>query len=133
MQREIQFSKTKNTGKYTFGYFRHIQSDALLLKKNNKCIYEQLEIHLTTILTISEELPLEPIQYWFYSAEKFPRFHYVYNQTMDCKSRVEKMGTSGIQTHHMPKKVFIKIGIIGESTDNVCNLISKRKGSVKNY
>lgn len=89
------------------------------------------KIHFTTILTVSEEVPLEPIQYWFYSAEKFPRFHYIYNQTMDCKSRVEKMGMSGIQTHQMSKKVVIKIGIISESTDNVCNLISKRKGSVK--
>lgn len=76
----------------------------------------------------SEAVLIEPIQYRFYKPEQFPRFQYIYNQIMDCKSRIEKAGIGRIQTHQMSQNVIIKIGTIGDFTDKKCNLISKRKG-----
>lgn len=80
-------------------------------------------------MTISEAAPIEPIQYWFYQSEQFPRFQYIYNQIMDCKTRIDKAGMGKIRTHQISENVNIKIGIIGGMTDTDCNLISKRKGS----
>lgn len=96
---------------------------------HGKTLVNPLLGNLTSILIISEAVPIEPIQYWFYQSEQFPRFQYVYNQTRDCESRIEKAGMGRIRTHQMSRKVNIKIGIIGEFTDKDCTLISKRKGS----
>lgn len=96
-------------------------------------LVNQLLRNLTSFLTILEAGPNEPIQYWFYQSEQFPRFQYVYNQTRDCESRIEEAGIGRIRTHQMCKKVNIKIGIIGEFTDKDCRLISKREGSKTLY
>lgn len=92
-------------------------------------LVNQLLRYLTSVLTISEGVPIELIHYWFYQSEQFPRFQYIYNQTRDCKIRIEKAGMGRIRTHKMSKNVNIKIGIIGKFTDKDYNLISKRKGN----
>lgn len=71
---------------------------------HGKTLVNPLLGNLTSILIISEAVPIEPIQYWFYQSEQFPRFQYVYNQTRDCESRIEKAGMGRIRTHQMSKK-----------------------------
>lgn len=71
------------------------------------------------------------IKYLFWRAKYYEHFHYVYNLVRDCKTRVEKLLLKKNDlTYPMPKDVMVKIGIVGDYTEDNVNLISKRPGSI---
>lgn len=72
----------------------------------------------------------ESLHVLFYKMKQFRHFQYVYNQTADCKSRVQKLQNDVVSTNQMAKDIFIKIRILGDFSDEDLNLISKSEGRV---
>lgn len=72
----------------------------------------------------------EPLHVLFYKMKQFRHFQYVYNQTADCESRVQKLQHDIVSTNQMAKDIFVKIRILGDFSDEDLNLISKSEGRV---
>lgn len=97
---------------------------------NNKNIQAQKNI----IFDFSISETTGSIRFFGYKAAKcFQHFHYIYNLTRNCKSRVEEFQNNNDTTNTMPKGVIIKIGIVGKFTDDNLNLVSKCKGKELMY
>lgn len=92
---------------------------------NNKNIQAQKNI----IFDFSISETTGSIRFFGYKAEKcFQHFHYIYNLTRNCKSRVEEFQNIKDTSNIMSKGVVIKLGIVGKFTDDNLNLVSKFKG-----
>lgn len=70
------------------------------------------------------------MKYLLWKAKYYEHFHYVYNLVRDCKSRVQKLLKKNDMPYPMPKDVIVKIGIVGDYTQDNVKLISKRQGSI---
>lgn len=92
-------------------------------------ILEPIKKTLKPFFSISEANPRPSITYLFWRAEHFHHFYYLYNLARDCKYRVEKLKQSKDLANRMPEDVAIKIGIVGNFTEDNVKLISKRSGS----
>lgn len=68
--------------------------------------------------------------YIFYKAKYFQAFHYYCKLVRHCRSRTEKVLKSNDRGNVITENVFIKIGIMGEFTDDDLKLISKRSGNI---
>lgn len=69
-------------------------------------------------------------QYIYYNAKYFQHFYYIYNLTRDCHDRKEGLRKTNNRANLMAEDIVIKIGIVGESTeDKLCSLL-KRRGKV---
>lgn len=88
-----------------------------------------MQILFHCIFGISEAEPRSSNTYLFWHAKHFQHFHYLYNLVRDCENRVEKLKQSKDLTNRMPGDVVIKIGIVGNFTEENVKLISKRSGS----
>lgn len=71
------------------------------------------------------------VQYIYYNAKHFQHFYYVYNLTRECHDHIESLRKANDRTNFMAKDVVIKIGIVGEFTEDKLHLLSKRRGKVK--
>lgn len=72
------------------------------------------------------------IKYFNIKAKHFQHFHYVINLAKDCELRLEKVIKSENRKKCVSDKdVMIKIGIVGDLTDDNLNLLSKGKGRVR--
>lgn len=96
------------------------------LNNNRKrCHLEQEELKTKDVA--SKESP----HVLFYKMKQFRHFQYVYNQTADCESRVQKLQNDIVSTNQMAKDILIKIRILGDFSDEDLNLISKSEGRTK--
>lgn len=71
------------------------------------------------------------VKYLLWKAKYYEHFLYVYNLVRDCKTRVEKLLTENDLANPMPKDVIVKIGIVGDYTEDDVKHISKRPGKCK--
>lgn len=85
------------------------------------------------MILILLEAASRPVKYLFWKAKSFEHFQYIYNNTRDCKTRVDKLLKKDDLADPMPKDVIIKIGIVGDFTKDNVNLISKRPGSIYSH
>lgn len=77
------------------------------------------------------EVELKPsINYSYYKAKYFQRFHYNYKLMRDCHDRIESLRRTKDKRKILAEDVIIKIGIVGEFTEDKLNLLLKRKGKV---
>lgn len=81
-------------------------------------------------MTLSEATSKPSIRYLLGKAICFQHFDYVYNLVRDCKTCVKKLLTEKNLAYPMPKDVIVKIGIIGDYTENGVKLIFKRPGGI---
>lgn len=82
-------------------------------------------------MLFSERASKSSVQYIYYKAKHFQHFHYIYNLTRDCHDRIERLRKTNDRANLMAEDIVIKIGIVGESTeDKLCSLL-KRRGKVK--
>ncbi|XP_052695128.1 uncharacterized protein LOC128173472 isoform X2 [Crassostrea angulata] len=66
-------------------------------------------------------------QYIYYNAKYFQHFYYIYNLTRDCHDRKEGLRKTNNRANLMAEDIVIKIGIVGESTeDKLCSLLKRR-------
>lgn len=93
------------------------------------CIEVSLK-YATYYFKFSDVASKEPLHVLFYKMKQFRHFQYVYNQTADCESRVQKLQHDIVSTNQMAKDIFIKIRILGDFSDEDLNLISKSEGRV---
>lgn len=84
----------------------------------------------THYFKISDVASKESPHVLFYKMKQFRHFQYVYNQTADCESRVQKLQNDIVSTNQMAKDILIKIRILGDFSDEDLNLISKSEGRV---
>lgn len=70
------------------------------------------------------------VQNIYYNAKYFQHFYYIYNLTRDCHDHIEGLRKASDRANFMAKDVVIKIGIVGEFTEDKLNLLSKRRGKV---
>lgn len=106
-------------------YVVAIKNDSLLIFTWHKvCSY----LHDKYFL-ISETKSKLPV-YIFYKAKYFQAFHYYCKLVRHCRSRTEKVLKSKDRGNVITENVFIKIGIMGEFTDDDLKLISKRSGNI---
>lgn len=82
------------------------------------------------ILLFSEIESKSSVQYIYYKAKHFQHFHYIYNLTRDCSDRIEGLRKTNDRTNFMAEDVVIKIGIVGESTEDKLNSLLKKRGKV---
>lgn len=80
------------------------------------------------------EVELKPsVKYSYYKAKYFQRFHYNHKLMRDCQDRIEGLRSTRDQVNLIgddAEDVIIKIGIVGEYTEDKLNLLLKRKGKV---
>lgn len=84
----------------------------------------------TYYFKISDVASKESPHVLFFKMKQFRHFQYVYNQTADCESRVQKLQNDIVSTNQMAKDILIKIRILGDFSDEDLNLISKSEGRV---
>lgn len=89
-------------------------------KRNKICFF----------FSILEAAPKSSTHSLFFKMNHFPRFQFVYNQTRDCKSRLEKFGKGKIRINKMFENVIIKIVIVGGFTDDNLRLLTESAGSL---
>lgn len=81
------------------------------------------------------EVELKPsVKYSYFKAKYFQRFHYNHKLMRDCHDRIEGLRSTRDQrnlTGDDAEDLIIKIGIVGEYTEDKLNLLLKRKGEVK--
>lgn len=78
-------------------------------------------------LLFSERESKSSVQYIYYKAKHFQHFYYIYNLTRDCHDRIEGLRKTNDRANFMAEDIVIKIGIVGESTeDKLCSLLQKR-------
>lgn len=70
------------------------------------------------------------MKYLFWKGKYYEHFHYVDNLVKDCKTRVDMLQMKNDLAYPMPKDVIVKIGIVGDYTEDNIKLISKRQGSI---
>lgn len=81
-------------------------------------------------LLILERESMSSVQYIYYNDKHFQHFYYIYNLTRDCHDHIEGLRNTNDRTNLMAEDVVIKIGIVGEFTEDKLNLLSKRRGKV---
>lgn len=72
----------------------------------------------------------QSVKYLFWKAKYYEHFHYVYKLVRDCKTRVDMLQKKNDLANPMPKDVIVKIGIVGDCTEDNIKLISKRQGNI---
>lgn len=89
------------------------------------------------MLIFFSEVELNPsVKYSYYKAKYFQRFHYNYKLMRDCHDRIKGLRGTKVQKNltaentEDAEEVLIKIGIVGEFTEDKLNLLLKRKGKV---
>ncbi|XP_052695940.1 uncharacterized protein LOC128174417 [Crassostrea angulata] len=86
----------------------------------------------TSIYERNIEVELKPsVKYSYYKAKYFQRFHYNHKLMRDCQDRIEGLRSTRDQVNLIgddAEDVIIKIGIVGEYTEDKLNLLLKRKG-----
>uniref|UniRef100_A0A8W8NZW6 Peptidase S1 domain-containing protein n=2 Tax=Magallana gigas TaxID=29159 RepID=A0A8W8NZW6_MAGGI len=72
------------------------------------------------------------IQLFYYKANSFQHFDYIYKLTRDCKLRnFRGIHCNCIETTPMPKDVILEIGIVGDFTEENLRFITKSKDENK--
>lgn len=82
------------------------------------------------ILILSEGASIPSVKYLLWKAKYYEHFHYVYKLVRDCKTRVDMLQKKNDLANPMPKDVIVKIGIVGDCTEDNIKLISKRQGNI---
>lgn len=105
------------------GYVEKDQTDEIYSRENKKD-------HLTNkdMQEIKEAASRQSVKYLFWKAKYYEHFHYVYKLVRDCKTRVDMLQKKNDLANPMPKDVIVKIGIVGDCTEDNIKLISKRQG-----
>lgn len=78
---------------------------------------------------VSETESKSSVKYIYYKAKHFQHFHYIYNLTRDCHDRIAGLRKTNDRTHFMAEDIVVKIGIVGESTEDKLNSLLKRRGT----
>lgn len=81
-------------------------------------------------LLFSETESKSSVQYIYTKAKHFQHFYYIYNLTRDCHDHIEGLRTTNDRTNFMAEDIVIKIGIVGELTEDKLTLLLKRRGKV---
>lgn len=89
-----------------------------------------LLIQFVYIVLFSEQKSKSSVQYFYYNAKHFQHFQYIYNLMRDCHDPIEGLRRTNDRRNCMAKDIIIKIGIVGEFTEDKLNLLSKRRGKV---
>lgn len=77
----------------------------------------------------SGTVSLSKIQFFYYKANNFQHFDYIYKLIRDCKLRnFREIRCNSIETTPMPKDVILEIGTVGDFPEEILNLITKSKG-----
>lgn len=66
------------------------------------------------------------LQYFYYNAKHFQHFYYIYNLMRDCHARKEEMRKTSDEKNALAEKIIVKLGIVGEYTEDNLKLLSKR-------
>lgn len=83
------------------------------------------------LYAISEAESKSSVQYFYYKAKHFEHFHYVYNLTRDCYDRIlKRLRRTNDRRNCMADDVVIKIGVVGEFSEEKLNFLSQRRGKV---
>lgn len=85
------------------------------------------------ILILSEGASIPSVKYLLWKAKYYEHFHYVYNLVRDCRTRVVKLLPENDLAYPMPKDVIVKIGIVGDYTEDNVKHISKRPGNINSH
>lgn len=79
----------------------------------------------------SGTVSLSKIQFFYYKANNFQHFDYVYKLTRDCKIRnFRGIHCNSIETSPMPKDVILEIGIVGDFPEENLKFITKSQGAL---
>lgn len=83
------------------------------------------------VFMFSGTVSLSKIPFFYYKANNFQHFAYVYKLTRDCKIRnFRGIHCNSIDTSPMPKDVILEIGIVGDFTEANLKFITKSKGAL---
>lgn len=87
-------------------------------------------ISICLLFAISETESKSSVQYFYYKAKHFEHFHYIYNLVKECNDRIKGLKRNNDRRNCMAEDVVIKIGFVGEFTEEQLNFLSKRRGNM---
>lgn len=71
---------------------------------------------------------MTPIKYIYIDSKHLPHFQYIYKMTRKCTRRLVNVCTSEKLIDFRSEDVLIRIGVVGENTEENLKLLSKGKG-----
>lgn len=71
---------------------------------------------------------MTPIEYIYLDSKHLPHFQYTYKMTRKCTRRLVNVCTSEELIDFRSEDVLIRIGVVGENTEDNLKLLSKGKG-----
>lgn len=127
------FFKKSSTHRYCgSNYYKKAQDKVITY---TVCIVFQYQftVHIImyVIFMFSGTVSQPKIQLFYYKANSFQHFDYIYKLTRDCKLRnFRGIHCNCIETTPMPKDVILEIGIVGDFTEENLRFITKSKGAL---
>lgn len=129
-------TKLESMAEYTDYYFDESLNPLSSFGKSTEAKDKYLPKHpksrSTSIYERNIEVELKPsVKYSYFKAKYFQRFHYNHKLMRDCHDRIEGLRSTRDQrnlTGDDAEDLIIKIGIVGEYTEDKLNLLLKRKG-----
>lgn len=90
--------------------------------KISKC-----SIYKVNYLLFSETESKQSVVYFYFNPKQFDHFNDVYNRTMDYMHHLKNNQVTKERKHAITMDVIVKVGIVGEFTDNNLKLFPNGK------